>query len=291
MPPTPAVELDEHKNPKSVASNVMFTFMGVSTLPVNLLPGKKSDPKELRVVCPTCEAAHPLKQQYACEVDAKHGPFAVADAHRAIEVDKVLHKVTTDQIDVLKQTDVPTGVADVKFFNAADVEAHTIAAGNIYRVQPKANPDLYALYVELVQSSPELAFICELTMRNVQKMYRIVARDGILTLLELIRPGMFNDVRIEVGECDHDMLERLRGFALASVETFDPEAWKNKTIKSIAQLKKDVVDPNAPKPEPVETKRANEPMAALEAMLAKAEAPAPARKRTTKKAAAKRKAA
>ncbi len=277
---------DEHKNPRSVSSNVMLTFFGVSTIPVNILPAVISDPKELKIVCPTCEDAQPLKQQYACTHNPEHGPFSSSDAHRAVKVDGTLLKVTTEQIEVLGETEVPKGIANVQVFKAEEVEANTFAAGSVYRIQPQTNPGLYSMFCDLVLDS-NLAFVCELTMRSKQKMYRIMNREGMLTLVELIRPGSFHDVQVQHAEYDAGLLAQLQQFAGADPQPFVPDEWANREVEAVEDLKRAVSDPNAPKPEPVSKVRADDPTAALAAMLATTKPAKKPRKRAAKKAAVK----
>ena len=287
---------DTPKAPRAFASGVSLTLFGTTTILVDLLPARRSDSTaDTKLVCPSCEDGVKLDQQYACSANPKHGPFTNSDAHRAIAIDGMLRKVTTEELEALKAPTTPNGEAEFSVFQAAEVEAQTMPSGSVYRARPKSNAKIYHMLVDLV-SDRSLAFIAELTLRGSQKLYRLVARDGLLTLVELIRPGEFHDIEVAGAEYDAALLVELTKFIKGSGDyagilgEFNGDAWRNvhrERAEALAEAKR---DPNSPTPETIEV-AAREPeedvMVGLAAMLATAKAPAkPARKRAPKKAAA-----
>lgn len=279
------------KAQRAIASDVSLQIFGTVFLPVDIVPARRSDEVKLEMVCPSCEDAHKLSQRYLCNEDPDHGPFTSGTAHRAVNVDGQLRKVTEAEIEEMKRPEIPAGAAVVRVFPADQVEDATMAAGSVYRIRPRVGAEAYALIVELVSSTAlrkdnRLAFCCELTIRNVTKLYRIIARDGILTLVELIRPGEFHDMELPlpsfeakllpqiVERCDNDFLEQ-----------FDAEAFTDARRDRAAHLLEVKRDPNAEAPAPVVTKPVDQTaslMAMLEASITKA--PKKPAKRAAKKA-------
>lgn len=289
------------KAQRAIASDVSLQIFGTVFLPVDIVSARRSDEIKKEMVCPTCSEAHKLSQRYHCTENEEHGPFTSKNAHRAILVDGQLKKLTESEIEELTRPELPAGTAVVRVFPAADVERETMPGGSIYRIRPRVGAEAYALIVELVESTAirkdnRLAFCCELTVRNVTKLYRIIARDGILTLVELIRPGEFHEMDLPlppfeakllpqiIDRCDNDWLE-----------PFDAEAFTDVRRQRAADLAERKADPNAPVPEPVVRKPEDQTaslMAMLEASIEKpkrkpAKRAAKATKKTTKKAAAK----
>lgn len=283
------------KPPRAFASGVQFTlFGGTMTMPVDLLPAKRSDGTvRLKTVCPACEEGVALSQRYICPEHDDHGPYESSEAHRAIEVDGLLKKLTDEEIEALKQPTIAEKEATFRVFHAADVERETLPNGSVYRVRPKANAALYHLLVDLV-SDRTIAFLAEVTLKSSQKLYRLVSRDGLLTLVELIRPGEFHHIEVSSADYDAAMLERLSAFVKGDdefegiVEAFDGAEWENTHRERAAALAEAKRHPDAAAPPPIVSKAktaAADPMAGLAAML---EQHAKPKAKPRKRAAAKR---
>lgn len=287
---------DTPKAPRAFASGVSMTLFGTMTLTVDLLPARRSDnAADPKLVCPACEEGVKLQQQYACPEHPEHGPFVSSEAHRAIEIDGMLRKVTDEELAALKQPTTPDKEAEFRVFRAADVERETLPGGSVYRARPKANAKVYHMLVDLV-SDRSLAFIAELTLRGSQKLYRLVARDGLLTFVELIRPGEFHHIEVAGAEYDADVLTELSKFVKGGdgyagvVEDFDGTVWRNTHRDRAAALAEAKRDPNSPTPEAVAVvvkKPEEDALVGIAAMLASAKGAKPA-KAAAKKAPAKK---
>lgn len=270
---------------RAVASNYTATFFGLTSLVVDILPAKlPGDKSGLKIVCPHCTDATPAHQEYHCE---EHGMIPYDELGRAIDVDGVLRKVSEDEIETLKSTTVPKGVLDFSVFHATEIERETVQSGNVFRLRPQTNPALYHLIVDLV-SDRKLAFVAEMTLRGSQKLYRVVARDGMLTLVELIRPGELRDVVVASGEYPVELLTELRDFAERQVSTFNPDTYRDVMRDRTAELVETKRNPDAPAPEPKPVAvKLDDGLGGLRAMLElKSTKPEPKpRKRAAKKAA------
>lgn len=252
------------KPPRSVASDVSLTVLGLINMPVDLLPIRRGSAVELKMVCPTCDEAHLAEQRYHCSHDDTHGPFVQADMHRGIVVDKELKKLTPEEIEELKEPTIEPGEATFDLFPADEIAAHCIPSGNVFRVRPhkgkkdRPTPPQYALLVDMVREigvatkdRPALAPIAEFAMRGVQKMYRLEVRDDNLLMVELARPGELHDGLDLRVDYDDGLLDLTLEKAQMEVKAFDPDTYANQIRQRAEELRERKADPNAPAPAPV----------------------------------------
>lgn len=218
---------------------------GVISLDVDLVPATraKADKRAanstaLTRVCPTCTEGAKIKQLLICENG--HGPFAQGDLHHATEVDGVLKKVDPDEVAEAQVPTVDAKSVIFSVFPAAQVEAATLPSGNVYRMRLGAKPSratmqAYGLLRELVADS-ELAFISELVVKGVSKLYRGIARDGMITLTELYRPSLFHSPEQVDAVVDEAMATVGRSMVAETVQDFDPAAWESAAEARLAAL-------------------------------------------------------
>ena len=220
-----------------MTANVNMTFLGLISLQGKLLPMKKSNGgPQFKYICPDCTEPTKVAQQYTCPEHADHGPYTTKDLDRALEVEKgVLKRVTDDQITEVKEPTLPTGEATFEVFPAEQVEAATVPSGSVYRVRPTSGVVPYLMLVELLKGQ-DTAWICELALKGVQKMYRCVSRDGMLTLTELVRPSELNPAETVDGEFPEESLDMARQAVKGQVADFDPEAFASRTRERTAEL-------------------------------------------------------
>jgi len=274
---------------RAVASDVQCSFLGVITLPLDLVPVKRSDgAAKFELACTECDDPTKLSQQYVCPNNPDHGPFVSSTAGRAMKVDGILRLVSEDEMAAVKEPTLPKGEATFSVFHASSVESQTLPNGAVYRLRSKGAQkagEAYAMLVDLLTDTT-LAFICEMTNRGVQKMYRCISRDGSLMLTELIRPGEFYPSDLVSHEYDGRMLENATSILKANVEDFDPEIYRNVTRDRVTQLAEVKRDPNAPPIESVaKAKPAEEESDLFTALALAAEnVKAPAKKAPAKKA-------
>lgn len=276
---------DTVKPAKAIGTTDLIFFEGMMSFTTSIVPVKKSG-TGLKLCCPACDDATKLDQRYICSVEASHGPYEQKEAHRAIEVDGMLRKVTAQEILDLKAATIADGEANFSVYHASDVEKCTMASGSLYRLRPKTGLKPYSMLVDLLKDE-SLAFVCEMTFKGGQKMYRCISRDGMLWLRELIRPHEFHAPENVVTDYPGALLEAATKKAEASVKTFDPVEYENVQRRRLAQLEDTKRDPNAPKPEVVKPVAKGDDVDDLVAMLQASidNAEKKPRKRTAKKVA------
>lgn len=280
--------MSDTKLAKAVGTVEMTFFDGLVNLECSMVAVKRSEAASPKLVCPECEDATKLDQRYLCPHDDTHGPFTVGEAARAIEVDKILRKITPDEAASLKQPTLPSGQAEFTAFPASEVEAHTMAHGSVYRLRPKNAQRQYSALVDFLRGDKaDQALITELTYRNNQRMYRLIERDGMLVLTELVRPGEMHPPENVTTEYAADLLEMFTGAFEANEQEFDSEAFESATRSRVAELEASKRDPNAPAPKTVakaKPKADDDDSALMAALAASMAGKKPAAKRTRKAA-------
>jgi uncharacterized protein YlaI len=218
---------------------------GVISFDVDLVPATraKADKRaanspSLTRVCPRCEDPVQIKQILQCEVG--HGPFSSADLSYATTVDGTLVKVDPDEVAAAAVPVVEARSVAFSVFRSADVERTTLPSGNVYRMRlpvkpPKATLQAYALMLDLVADT-DLAFLAELVVKGVSKLYRGIARDGMITLTELYRPSLFHAADGTEVACGAQMISMGRAMVAEAIETFDPEAWESGAERRLQAL-------------------------------------------------------
>lgn len=245
--------MSDTKPQKAVASDVTVRlFDGMINVPVDLVSYLRSDDDpELRMVCPTCTDASPLSQQYRCEHNHICAPN---EAHRAISVDGTLRKVTDQEIAVLKATTVEPKTASFTIYEADAVEAETIYGKAVYRLRPRKSVEVYSMLADLIAGNPDLALVCEVNMRNAQKLYRCVTIDGALVLRELVRPGEKHEFELVTAAYPEGLLANATALARQQVQKFDPAVYVSPMRGRKEELRTAKQDPNAAQPEPAAPK-------------------------------------
>lgn len=280
---------DAPRPAKAVGTVELTFFDGLVNLECSMVPVKQSEPASAKLVCPDCEDATKLDQRYLCPADDSHGPFTVGEAARGIEVDKILRKITDEEFAALKEPTLPSGEAEFTAFPAADVEAHTMTHGAVYRLRPKNAQRQYSALVDFLRDdkAPQ-ALITELTYRGVQRMYRLVERDGMLVLVELVRPGEMHPPENVTTEYSAELLEMFTT-AFADREVgFEPEVFASVKRQRAKELEESKRDPNAPAPKAVtkaKPKADDDDQALIAALAGSLTKAKPATKRTRKAAA------
>jgi non-homologous end joining protein Ku len=158
----------------------------------------------------------------------------LGDARRAVEVDGQLVTVSAEDIKEAKAAAVDERTIELQLFPADQLEANTLPSEHLYRLRPerkakgaktnKGNDQAYALLCQLV-ADPMVAFVAEVVVRSTSRMFRLVVQDGMLTLVELVRPSELADIELELPEVDDRMVGAGRSLMEAAVRDFDPEEW------------------------------------------------------------------
>lgn len=228
---------------------------GMMTLKVDALACKKPEETiEFKIICP--EEGEPTRprQMYVHpdDVDSTTAGvrmWSVGDCERAREIDGVLYRVTPEEIDAAKEAVLPSGEITLKAYDAAAVEATTRPNGQVYRLRPKAVPHVYAMLVDLA-ADPDLALIGDLTIKGVQRLYRLTSWNGSLLLQETIRPGEFYDAEDYSHDYPAPLLAKMREALNATRGEFDPEVYASHMREQAKALDAAKRDPNAAPPAP-----------------------------------------
>jgi non-homologous end joining protein Ku len=225
----------------SSASNVTVS-LGLISFHVDLLSAVQS--KQARtagastlLTCPVCheDGGHsPLKQRYFCEQN--HGPFAKADAVKALSVDNEITPAPAEKVAAAVEVQGDRTAIELTIHPASEVEQATVSTGNVYRLKPRANEAQYALMLELARNE-DVAFIGEYTNKGATLLYRIVARGELLVMTELVRPDRVTPAfELEPFEVDARLLETGRVLVSSLVEPFDPAAWADRRKAKLNDL-------------------------------------------------------
>lgn len=224
--------------PRSVLSGLTLSF-GLMSLSVDLLPTTVSRTvQSFRTVCPRCEEAVRLTQQYVCEA---HGVIALADADKAIDTpDGGLRKVTSGDVALVRGNATKSTAVDISVYPAEQVEAATFTSGTSYSLRlgkaSKGSAQAYALLVEMVRNANH-AYVCEITMRSVERLYRLVARHDSLMVVELARPEDVHEVQApEAPALEEKHLAMAEAMVQGFIEDFDPATWKSQRTERFDAL-------------------------------------------------------
>lgn len=236
---------------RATMSNVTVAF-GLVSFPVDLMPATASKRAKARtastvLVCPTCNDAgeiRPLKQRYLCEHD--HGPFGKADAAVAISIDGVLQPAPVDDVAEVMQPDTERGVIELTVHPAEQVEGCTFPSGNIYRLRPRGNEAHYGLVLNLVHDRTK-AFVCEVMNKDATLLYRLVERDGMLLLTELVRPERITDpFPLPDVSFDWRLLATGESLVESMCEPFFPDDWADRRKAKLVALAAKLEEQEAP---------------------------------------------
>lgn len=290
--------MSESKGPRSVQKDAQLTFLGVMTVLADIMPTKGGDKTpETKLACPVLDEATPMKQVYIVDGRLDLGQWTVGDCHRAMEVGDKLVKITDEELKAMRTPTLPSGECDFKVFPLADVQDATIQSGTTYLIKPKKmaegsrSQQSYAMLVDLVADAERqgFAFIGEMTLKSVQRMYRCIVRKGNLLLQELVRPDeVLPPIEFPTGY-DGRLLEAAGKMIAAQVEVFDPSKYGSE-VKERARVLAEQIAAGGEREVPVapqvkSEEEADDLLALLTASIPDKPA-AKTRKRATKAAAA-----
>lgn len=230
---------------RSFASDISVSFVNpLLNVVVDFVPVKATDKsKQLKIICPLCETPTSMSQRYLCEHG--HGPFAISEADRAREIDKVLYRVTEEEISQLKGATIPPEAGlSLRAYEAEEVEAMTRPSESAYRLRPKGNLSVYAMLVKLAEDT-DRAFIGEVNLRGNQKMFRVQTWNGQLVAQELTRPDDLAPMDDINPDFDDRLLATAEMLVSSDISTFVPEEYRNTIRERSAMLDEAKRDPNA----------------------------------------------
>ncbi len=237
---------------------------GAMNLTVDILHTVRTDGKtpSFPLICPDEDPPLKPKQFYVHPDDEDGiGPtlvngttpvrmWTVSECDHAREVDGILHRVTAEEMAATKEPVLPVKMIDITIFPAEQVEAQSRPSGALFRVRPKNSPHIYSMIARAVEQADNKAFIGEMTVRGVQRMYRLITWQGVLMLQEWIRPGEFHAAEDYEHDFPTKLLDSFLNAADTLTEEFDPVAYANFLRDRAAELDDSKRDPNAPKVAP-----------------------------------------
>ena len=228
---------------KAYASGLNLDVMGVISLTVDAVPARRPNSRiSFKTIDPNIDEPTQIPQVYWNEDTGMH--YMQGEMDKAREVDGVLHRVTPDEIDALKEAVLPTGEATIAPFAADEIDAVTRPGGSAYWLRPstpttgrgksktkKAVPASqlrnYALLVDALAADPTKAWVMEMTLRGEQKMWRLVSWQDRLLLSEVIRPGEFSTIPAVETTYDGRLLDGVLAAAEANMQPFKPDEYVN----------------------------------------------------------------
>lgn len=275
--------------PKTAVKDLSVSLLdGIMTLKVDAIACKKTEETiKFSLICPGEDEPIRPRQMYVHPDDVDSGTAArmwtTAECDRAREVDGILYRVTAEEIEASKEPVLPPGQIDIHVYPAEDFEKVTRPNGTVMRLRPKAVPHVYAMLTDLVKDETK-AYAGELTIRGVQRLYRMHSWDGTLILQEQIRPGEF----YEAEGYDHDypaaLLSKMQNAVEATLAEFNPDEFVSVLRERAAALDAAKKDPNAPQIKASEPKESSkESVDDLMALLDSVAAPKKPAKRAVKK--------
>lgn len=228
---------------RPTATNVTVSF-GLVSFPVDLISAVQTKQAKAKtasktMICPVCEAddqLSPLRQVYQCSHDSAHGPIAKGDAGTAITIDGELHRADPNAMAEADQVEGVRDVIALTVHPAGEVEACTFPSGNIYRLRPRGNEAHYGLVLNLVADRSR-AFLAEVTNKGATLLYRLIERDGVLVLAELVRPERLTDP-FDLPDVSFDprLLETGESLVRSMCEPFFPDDWADRRKAKLAAL-------------------------------------------------------
>lgn len=236
------------EKPRAAALSGVSLNLGLLSCKVSLVPMKRSKKSaestgvRLVNVCPVCVEATPLDTFAVCSVHPdEHGHIGPNDADKAVKRDGELVKVSADSVAEAKAPKVSARKIELSVFPADQVEHWTAPGGtNVYWLRPE-DAQFYGLLHEIV-ARRDFAFIGEVTVKGVTKLYRAVPRGKGVALVELVRPDELHEPEEIAVDCDDRLSGQGEALVAGLVREFVPEEWHNEAQARLRALR-DSADP------------------------------------------------
>jgi non-homologous end joining protein Ku len=147
-----------------------------------------------------------LRAKLTDALKAVHGPYTSAEAARAREVDKVLHKVTPEEIaelrsDATDENDITEGAMALASSPREQVEAAVLPSGTVYRLRPRNTSfQAYSVLMDAIEAtSSDFVTYGEVIARETQKLFVLSVftdAEGVRQIIaqETLRPGDMADL-------------------------------------------------------------------------------------------------
>ena len=231
----------ETKAPRKFVSDFTLQVGPISTNGFLTTLVKPERENKYKSVCPLCEEPHTVKQQYICTNEAeannpKHGPFVQNDLTvKARETDEGLVKVTKEELEAVRISDLPLNVFRATVHPREEVEQHTYSGDKAYVFTPSHPDEYFALLVSMV-GNPDNAFVAICNVKKNEGFYRLKVWNGNIVLEKLLWPESLNGFEPLNLETD----ERVVGAADAMIDRirtpFDPEDYRSSVLDRLRAI-------------------------------------------------------
>lgn len=199
---------------------------------IPVLATGSQDYADFCVVCPECPEPVRPRQGYTCENG--HGPYPLADLDRARDTDDGLVRVTKEEYEAARHSDLPLNHCRVSVHPAEQVDTLTRPSGQGYVFIPDVDSREHDLVLAL--SMADQALVAAVNVRHFEGLYRLQSWNGNLVLQRLLWPKELNEFaprEIDVDAAHLDagltMLDRLS-------DDFEPEDYVATTRQKLEAL-------------------------------------------------------
>lgn len=204
---------------------------------------------KLHMCCPQwaehAEEPHGVKQRYVCEqtLDAEQGLWEPGELAG-------LKYQTVDKKNVIVTGDEVASIKEENKFESLEIrphphdDAHVLAAGNVYVVQPQVASQFYSTLLALVgpdgaiatESGPKM-LVGEVTIKSGSNLFvRLENWNGQLVMRELVRPEEVDSWEPVDSTADTKQVDLARQLIEAQSEAFDPDEYKSRATAALKAL-------------------------------------------------------
>lgn len=194
-------------------------------------------------VCPLCDKPHLVKQQYICtneapavQNDPKHGPFVQNDLTvKARETDDGLVKVTKEELEAARTSELPVNVFRATVHPREEVELHTYSGDKSYVFTPKHPDEYFALLLSMI-SNPDNAFVAICNVKKIEGFYRLKVWNGNIVLEKLLWPESLNQFDTLRFETDHAVVGAAEAMIDRIRTPFDPDNYRSSVLDRLRAI-------------------------------------------------------
>lgn len=232
---------------KSVISIEMGPFLKCAGSMVNVHDTSGERETKLVMTCPVCQASQ-LDQRYHCIAGCVPGPTApaaAADGWKVSEVPtrgrlegKKLYAVDAAAIAAAKEasTTQPKGVFSVLPKPAAQFETDAAPGPVTYAFTPDRPDEVYTMILDGA-ADPDVALIGVINLRGSEKLYRLVNRNGVLHVMQFLRPEETQHVAAVVAPVVSPTNAKLYGQLVQTYMTdFDADEYASTRLSGLSQV-------------------------------------------------------
>jgi non-homologous end joining protein Ku len=196
---------------------------------------KSSKSEGFKLVCPVCEPVTKPAQKYICPSCSDQ--FSSGELGKAREINKTLVRVTADEVDNVRSTELPRGELSLSPYKADEVLATIHPDGITYRIQATKFRNIATMATDLVASCPDVMFLGQMNVgRGSEKVFSLAVWNGTLIAQEMARPDEMLDFEPVPESYDNRLLEPAKAFIALQATSFTEDEFASKRKARIAEL-------------------------------------------------------